>query len=165
MDETAIWKPVDIRKLLNEVSELRVERDEMKGNYLRACQTVAAMHAAATGKPGDGPRRGVVEDIEDLRAEKERLQAALEKFEDKIEGTLANELMIGGKTQMPESESRISVEIGENFDVSVDLIVTAPNGHRFDLAIGINEDGEIYIMEVNGARLVSDGTNSVVLRP
>ena len=45
---------------------------EMKGNYERACQTIAEMHAAAVGEV-TGPIRGVVEDVADLRA---RLVAA-----------------------------------------------------------------------------------------
>lgn len=44
------------------------ERDAARGNYDRACETIALMHAAATGTPGCAPRRGVVEDIADLAA-------------------------------------------------------------------------------------------------
>ena len=40
----------------------------LEDDYGRACKLVADMHAAATGRPGDGPRRGVVEDVADLRA-------------------------------------------------------------------------------------------------
>lgn len=36
-------------------------------DYDGACRTIALMHAAAVGLPGWGPRRGVVEDVEDLR--------------------------------------------------------------------------------------------------
>lgn len=43
------------------------ERDEAKGNYDRACMTIASMHSAAVGTVGNGPKRGVVEDVEDLR--------------------------------------------------------------------------------------------------
>ena len=39
-----------------------------KEDYGRACKLVADMHGAATGKPGEGPRRGVVEDVADLHA-------------------------------------------------------------------------------------------------
>lgn len=60
-------------RLTRDVAEamLRMEGEieEQKGNYLRCCQLVAEMHAAATGEPGNGPKRGVVEDVEDLRAE------------------------------------------------------------------------------------------------
>jgi hypothetical protein len=41
---------------------------QLEEDYGRACKLVADMHGAATGKPGDGPRRGVVEDVADLRA-------------------------------------------------------------------------------------------------
>lgn len=57
------------------IERLTAERDEAQGNYLRACGTVADMHAAAVGEFGTGPRRGVVEDVQDLRAER---NAALE---------------------------------------------------------------------------------------
>ena len=40
----------------------------LEDDYGRACKLVADMHAAATGRPGEGPRRGVVEDVADLRA-------------------------------------------------------------------------------------------------
>lgn len=46
--------------------EAEYERDEMKRNYDHACLTVAEMHKAAVGEV-TGPKRGVVEDVEDLR--------------------------------------------------------------------------------------------------
>lgn len=48
------------------IEELQREAGEMKANYDGACQTVAAMHAAAVGEV-TGSKRGVVEDVEDLR--------------------------------------------------------------------------------------------------
>lgn len=39
-----------------------------KDEYLRACATIAAMHEAATGRSGEAPARGVVEDVADVRA-------------------------------------------------------------------------------------------------
>ena len=39
-----------------------------KEDYGRACKLVADMHAAATGRPGEGPRIGVVEDVAAVRA-------------------------------------------------------------------------------------------------
>ena len=50
----------------------------LEDDYGRACKTIAEMHAAATGKPGDGPRRGVVEDVADLRAALRELLARAE---------------------------------------------------------------------------------------
>lgn len=49
-----------------------VNREE----FDHACQQIAAMHAAAVGEVR-GPIRGVVEDVADLRAERDRLAAAL----------------------------------------------------------------------------------------
>lgn len=59
--------------------EAEAERDEMKGNYERACQTIALMHEAATGRRGEAPQRGVVCDvIADLRAQHLALLSRLE---------------------------------------------------------------------------------------
>jgi hypothetical protein len=40
------------------------------------------MHAAATGRPGEGPRLGVVEDVAAVREEVERLREALQRIAD-----------------------------------------------------------------------------------
>lgn len=48
------------------VSRLRVERDDFKANYNAACRTVALMHEAAIGEIACS-RRGVVEDVKELR--------------------------------------------------------------------------------------------------
>jgi len=53
----------------------QVERDEFYDNYIGACQTVAAMHEAATGRKGEAPVRGVVEDVADLKSERDALTA------------------------------------------------------------------------------------------
>src|SRR5690606_13162555 len=52
------------------------ELKEKTTDYERACQTIALMHDAATEK-GQGPIRGVVEDIEDLRKERDQLRGEL----------------------------------------------------------------------------------------
>ena len=44
----------------------------LNADYLRACQTVAAMHEAATGRVGEAPRLGVVEDVAEVRKNAER---------------------------------------------------------------------------------------------
>ena len=49
-----------------EIESLRQQLAEYKGSYENACNLVARMHAAAVGEV-TGPRRGVVEDVEDLR--------------------------------------------------------------------------------------------------
>jgi hypothetical protein len=51
------------------IAELEVERD-------RVCRLVVQMHAAATGYI-QGPKRGVVEDVADLAAERDTLHAAI----------------------------------------------------------------------------------------
>ena len=49
----------------------------MKENYEKACHTVALMHATAVGEVTT-PKRGVVEDEEDLRLENARLKVELQ---------------------------------------------------------------------------------------
>ena len=55
------------------VYERESERKEAKAQYEHACHTIARMHEAATGVTGAAPKRGVVEDVQDLRNEWERL--------------------------------------------------------------------------------------------
>jgi hypothetical protein len=51
----------------SKTTELQAEIAALKVDYLRACQTVAAMHEAATGRAGEAPWLGVVEDVAALR--------------------------------------------------------------------------------------------------
>jgi hypothetical protein len=60
------------------ILELRAEVERLAQDYVRACKLVAGMHAAATGRPGEGTRLGVVEDVAAVREEVERLREALE---------------------------------------------------------------------------------------
>lgn len=53
---------------------------ELRADYEGACQTIAAMMAAAIGE-GRGPIRGVVEDIADLRFERDALLRRIEETE------------------------------------------------------------------------------------
>lgn len=62
------WETTDARDLLEELA-LR------KQDYQDACKTIADMHAAAVGEV-TGSRRGVVEDVEDLKEERDRLMRA-----------------------------------------------------------------------------------------
>ncbi|MFC7880457.1 hypothetical protein ACFUVV_01015 [Streptomyces sp. NPDC057376] len=55
-------------------AELVAEAEGYKADYLKACTTIARMHAAATGRTGEGPTRGVVEDVEDVRLHAERAE-------------------------------------------------------------------------------------------
>ncbi|MCC6490697.1 MAG: hypothetical protein IT364_24640 [Candidatus Hydrogenedentes bacterium] len=61
-----------ISKLKTQISTLEREKAEAQDNYEGTCKTIVQMHAAAVGEV-TGPKRGAVEDIEDLRAEAERL--------------------------------------------------------------------------------------------
>lgn len=63
------WSPVGMAARLK---ELEAERDH-------ACKLVAQMHHAATGYI-QGPIRGVVEDIADLKTEREELRAEVERL-------------------------------------------------------------------------------------
>jgi hypothetical protein len=62
-------------------AELRYECDEMRRSYEGACGTIADMHAAATGREGMGPVRGVVEDVEDVRKRAEDVERKLSESE------------------------------------------------------------------------------------
>ncbi|MFE9684143.1 hypothetical protein [Streptomyces sp. NPDC006285] len=66
-DVTALEQPVP-DAAATEATESTTDLAEMRGNYEGACKTIANMHAAATGRTGMGPLRGVVEDVR-LRAE------------------------------------------------------------------------------------------------
>lgn len=61
-----------------QLRQVEGERDEAKGNYDRACMTIASMHSAAVGTVGNGPKRGVVEDVEDLRTAYTTLRQLME---------------------------------------------------------------------------------------
>jgi vacuolar-type H+-ATPase subunit I/STV1 len=63
------------------VDELSACNMLLKEDYQRACRTVASMHLAAMGEVV-GPNRGVVEDIADLKAERDRLQSECDRLRD-----------------------------------------------------------------------------------
>jgi hypothetical protein len=46
---------------------LQAEAEEYKASHQRACETIAQMYEAGTGRKGQGPIRGVVEDVRDAR--------------------------------------------------------------------------------------------------
>jgi len=70
---TAIVQLTDqVRTQAARIAELEAERDQ-------ACKLVAEMHAAATGYI-QGPKRGVVEDVADLAAERDQLRAEVERL-------------------------------------------------------------------------------------
>jgi len=55
------------------VAQLEGDVEEQKRNYLNACETIYKMYVAATGREGVAPKRGVVEDLADLRADHARV--------------------------------------------------------------------------------------------
>ena len=71
VEPAAVLSAYDAMKQRAEAAE--AEALQQKENYDRACQLVAAMHAAAVGEI-TGPKRGVVEDVADLRAERDALR-------------------------------------------------------------------------------------------
>jgi len=71
------------------VAQLEGDVEEQKRNYLNACETIYKMYVAATGREGVAPKRGVVEDLADLRADHARVlglvQETVEFFESNFE--------------------------------------------------------------------------------
>ncbi|MFZ3556447.1 MULTISPECIES: hypothetical protein [unclassified Streptomyces] len=74
-----------------------------KDDYLRACATIAAMHEAATGRTGEAPTRGVVEDVADVRA---RMLAAEEALDNE------QRAHAGPATTAPALRARLREAIG-----------------------------------------------------
>lgn len=60
-----------------------IEAMRLYNDHQGVCQTLAKMHAAAVGYVG-GPNRGVVEDIEDLKAEHDRLTGVVSNQKNQI---------------------------------------------------------------------------------
>lgn len=92
---TSIESSKQIESLRSELAAVKAQREEyreaahesdqgwvkakqelaaVRADYDRACKTIALMHAAAVGEI-TGPKRGVVEDVADVRAELEREKA------------------------------------------------------------------------------------------
>lgn len=66
--------------LQQRVAQLEGEVEEQKRNYLSACETIYKMYVAATGREGVGPKRGVVEDLEDLQADHAHVLGLVQKL-------------------------------------------------------------------------------------
>lgn len=62
--------------IAGELAARDIEIADRRADYERACALVADMHAAAMGGVV-GPARGIVEDVADLRAERDALHKAL----------------------------------------------------------------------------------------
>lgn len=75
LDEHAIARAlIDARAT---IARLEGELQERTEDYHRACSTIAAMHAAAVGEI-TGPRRGAVEDVEDVRTRADAAERRVE---------------------------------------------------------------------------------------
>jgi len=61
-----------------ELHEVRDERDQFKRDYENACSTIELIHFSATGRRGEAPKRGVVEDVADMKAKCDALDKAAE---------------------------------------------------------------------------------------
>jgi hypothetical protein len=64
--------------------EARDDAQRFKREHLGACETIARIYSAATGTVGEGPRRGVIEDVEDVRRRAELADAALAELEQPV---------------------------------------------------------------------------------
>lgn len=60
-----------LSKLLADAEQ---DAERYQADHLAACRTIADMHEAATGRPGKGPVRGVVEDVTDVRTRAEEAE-------------------------------------------------------------------------------------------
>jgi hypothetical protein len=69
-----------ITELEAERDEARAERERIFADHQSACALVAKMHRAAVGEVR-GPIRGVSEDVEDLRAERDAMRPVVEAAE------------------------------------------------------------------------------------
>ena len=79
------------RELQARVDALRNELAEAKNNYLGACKTVALMHETATGRKGEAPWIGVVEDIAVVRNDAARagwVMVPLEPTQEMLEAAI-----------------------------------------------------------------------------
>ncbi len=65
--------------LVATIDELEAEVKRLKADHLGACRTVALMHGAIVGE-GNGAIRGVVEDVEDVVAERAALRARVDEL-------------------------------------------------------------------------------------
>lgn len=86
-------------------AELTHDAERFKEDHLGACGTIAEMHAAATGRTGLGPIRGVVEDVADVRERADRLGRVLVAIEN-----LCREHDHGHEHACPDDVRRVVTE-------------------------------------------------------
>lgn len=86
MRDDAFHEVILLARAAVELELARADAARFKADYFRCAEMAARMHAAAIGEVGSGPRRGVVEDVEDLRLERdmwrEACAAALARLHD-----------------------------------------------------------------------------------
>lgn len=63
-------------KIPEMVASMAYDLSEAKNNYKKACVTIAEMFEAATGRHGEGPQVGVVQDVRQVRLDKEKFESA-----------------------------------------------------------------------------------------
>ena len=69
---------------------LRAEVERLRADYGNACKAVVQAHAAATGRPGEGPFLGVIEDVAAVRAERDALRERNAEWERKASAWMAS---------------------------------------------------------------------------
>lgn len=73
-------------------AELTHDAERFKEDHLGACGTIAEMHAAATGRTGLGPIRGVVEDVADVRERADKVARGLHIYVHALRGRPGREI-------------------------------------------------------------------------
>ncbi|MBP0456235.1 hypothetical protein [Streptomyces montanisoli] len=79
-------RAANIRELIDRAKQAEADAERYKADALGACRTIADMHEAATGRTGQGPIRGVVEDVADVRARAEQAERRIRILEAVDEG-------------------------------------------------------------------------------
>lgn len=97
-------------KAMDYAKKLEADVAHWKRQYDEAADLIAKMHAAVVGYVG-GPKRGVIEDVEDLRKERDELKKAIESSEYNRNNTLdANRGLRQQIISMKERFDRIRIE-------------------------------------------------------
>lgn len=98
---------------LREAADLHKEVERLKADYGGACELVAKMHGAVVGW-GNGPIRGVVEDVEDLKARAENAEHNFGVMMDERDAALARLARLKAAQPEPKRLTRPSLEDARN---------------------------------------------------